>query len=46
MKKYGGGGKTRPANPGMYAIGGMLDKKISKMGGGMLAAMNIRKRKV
>ena len=43
--KYGGGGKTKP-NPGMYAIGGMLDKKISKMGGGMLAAMNIKKRKV
>ena len=44
--KYGGGGKTKSANPSMYAIGGMLDKKISKLGGGMLAAMNIKRRKV
>ncbi len=41
--KYGGGGKTNKPTPGYYAIGGMLDKKL---GGGMLAAMNIKKRKV
>ena len=40
MKK---GGSTNKPTPGYYAIGGMLDKKL---GGGMLASMNIKKRKV
>ena len=42
-KKMKAGGSTDKPTPGYYAIGGMLDKKL---GGGMLAAMNIRKRKV
>jgi hypothetical protein len=43
-KKMKAGGSTNKPTP--YAIGGMLDKKLSKMGGGMLAAMNIKKRNV
>ena len=41
--KMKAGGSTKEPTPGYYAIGGMLDKKL---GGGMLAAMNIKKRNV
>ena len=41
-KKMKKGGNTSPS-PSYYAIGGMLDKKL---GGGMLAAMNIKQKKV
>jgi|TARA_R100000455_G_C6272549_1_gene129423 hypothetical protein len=43
MKMKAGGSTDKPTP---YAIGGMLDKKLSKMGGGMLAAMNIKRRNV
>ena len=42
-KKMKAGGSTDKPTPGYYAIGGMLDKKL---GGGMLDAMNIKKRNV
>lgn len=49
MKKMKSGGSANKST--FYAIGGMLDKKISssnnmmKYGGSMLAAMNIKKKK-
>ena len=49
MKKMKSGGSANKST--FYAIGGMLDRKISsannmmKYGGDMLAAMNIKKKK-